>query len=170
MIFSQSSNWKWGQGVYWRRGHHRERLDFSLARGTPRSRDSLKATAITTNYQESRRQSGEPSKICSYSIKIIKRNNIDHQIGNQTIEVVVTIKRRSNNFSQSWKNINILLFTRQLKFIRNQRFCLWVEAHSTYENSKYKKKLKTRNGSDSTQYHIAQIDEAQILDNDNKAI
>ena len=67
------------------------------------------------------------------------------------------------------KNKNLLLSTRRLKFTRNQKglAASWSTFHVRKE---YKRKSKTRNSSDSTQYCIARIAEAQVLDDDNKTI
>ena len=85
---------------------------FSLARGSPRSKYSRKATAITNNYQESRKQSEKSSKRCSYSIKIINRNIIGNQIGNRTIKVSVTIKRKLNIFCSRQKHQYFIIYAK----------------------------------------------------------
>ena len=83
---------------------------FYLARGSARPRDGLKAAEITNTYQDSRKQSEEQSKICSYSIKIIKRNILGNQVDNRTIKVAVTTKRRSNNFWSSSKHQYVIIY------------------------------------------------------------
>ena len=148
--------------------------NFSLARESPRSWDSLNATSIISNYQESRKPSEGSSERCSYSIAIIKRNIICNKlVSNQTIKIARTIKRRSNIFLSLSKTSKFYYLRNSSSLhIKNTSKVLpksWSAFHVGTKIRSRKRNPKIRISPNSAQHYTAQITEAQILDDKNKS-